>query len=192
MTTSAPHLSPNPTVEPRTLWDIDTSHARAGFKVRHLMVAHVRGELGPVTGSVWIDEKNPDRSRVEVQIDVRGINTREPARDEHLRSADFFDAERHPQVKFVSTSVKPGRDGKLELTGELTIKETTRSITLEVDPITPAITDPWGKTRRGATASGKLNRKDFGLQWNMALEAGGFVVGDEVQIEIEVELTERQ
>jgi polyisoprenoid-binding protein YceI len=173
---------------PASAWEIDTSHASAGFKVRHMMVANVRGELGPVSGTVWLDERQPERSRVDVRIDVRGINTREPKRDEHLRSADFFDAENHPEVRFVSTEVKQGRQG-LVLVGDLTIRGVTRSISLDVEPLEPALTDPWGNTRRGVAARGRLNRKDFGLEWNMVLEAGGFLVGDRVDLEIEAELT---
>jgi polyisoprenoid-binding protein YceI len=174
------------------LWDIDTSHARAGFKVRHMMVSHVRGELGPVSGSVLIDEQRPERSRVEVSIDVRALDTREPKRDEHLRSADFFDVEKHPSVTFVSTQVAPAKDGGFQLTGDLTIHGTTRSVTLEVEPLTPAIADPWGNVKRGASAKGSINRKDFGLTWNVALETGGILVGDQVAIEIELELTLRK
>lgn len=188
-------LSTNPSATPaatKTTWDIDTSHAAAAFKVRHLMVAHVRGLLGPVSGSVVLDERNLERSRVAVSIDVRGIDTREPKRDEHLRSADFFDAEQFPAVTFQSTRIEPKAGGELELTGDLTIRGVTRPVTLALEALPPAVTDPWGNVKRGVTARGKLNRKDFGLGWNVALEAGGVLVGDEVQIEIEAELTQRR
>jgi polyisoprenoid-binding protein YceI len=173
------------------VWDIDPSHASASFRVRHLMVSHVRGQLGPVSGSVWLDTKDPSRSRVRVSIDPRGIDTREPKRDEHLRSADFFDVERYPEVTFESTRVEPQSDGGLSVTGNLTIRDVTRPVTLEVDALPPAVIDPWGNKKRGATARAALDRKDFGLTWNLALEAGGVVVGDRVSIEIEVELIER-
>jgi polyisoprenoid-binding protein YceI len=172
-------------------WEIDPGHASAAFKVRHLMVAHVRGQLGPVSGSVVLDENDPARSRVEVKIDARGIDTREPKRDEHLRSADFLDVEHHPTVDFRSTGVRALDDGLFEVSGELTIRGVTRPVTLQVDPLPPAVQDPWGNVKRGATARASINRKDWGLNWNLALEAGGVVVGDRVDIEIEVELLRR-
>jgi polyisoprenoid-binding protein YceI len=174
-----------------TTWDVDPAHSSAGFKVRHLMVSHVRGHLGPVSGSVVIDEKDPARSRVDVSIAATGIDTREPKRDEHLRSADFLDVASHPNVTFRSTDVRPTPEG-LSVTGDLTIRGVTRPVTLEVEPLAAAVADPWGNTKRGASARARINRRDFGLQWNVALETGGFVVGDEVGIEIEVELVLRK
>jgi polyisoprenoid-binding protein YceI len=175
-------------------WDVDTSHATAAFKVRHLMLAHVRGQLGPVTGSAFIDEQDLARSRVDISIDARGVDTREPKRDEHLRSADFFDVATHPTVTFKSTNVEAPRGlaGDLRVTGDLTIRGVTRPITLEVEALGPTIKDPWGNARRGVSARGRLNRKDWGLKWNLAIEAGGVAVGDEVAIEIEVELVARK
>jgi polyisoprenoid-binding protein YceI len=175
-------------------YDIDTSHAVAGFKVRHLMLAHVRGQLGPVTGTVFIDEADLAGSRVDVIIDARGIDTREPRRDEHLRSADFLDVANHPNVTFKSTRVEAprGSAGELRVTGDLTIRGVTRPVTLEVEALPPSIKDPWGNARRGVSARGRINRKDWGLAWNMALEAGGVVVGDEVTLEIEAELVARK
>jgi polyisoprenoid-binding protein YceI len=174
-------------------WDVDPAHSSAGFKVRHLMVSHVRGHLGPVSGSVFIDEQDLSRSRVDVSIAASGIDTREPKRDEHLRSADFLDVANHPNVTFRSTRVRQaGADGGLEVTGDLTIRGVTRALTLAVEPLPPAVADPWGNTKRGATASGRINRRDFGLVWNVALETGGVIVGDEVAIEIEVELARRK
>jgi len=171
-------------------WDVDTAHTHAGFKVRHLMVSHVRGHLGPVTGTILIDEQDPSRSRVDVSIDARGIDTREPKRDEHLRSADFFDVANHPTVTFRSTRVEAPRGlaADFRVTGDLTIRGVTRPVTLEVEALGPAVKDPWGNTKRGASARGKLNRKDFGLTWNVAIEAGGVVVGEEIALELEVEL----
>ena len=173
-------------------WDVDSSHSSANFKVRHLMVSHVRGELGPVTGTVWIDEQHLERSRVEVSIDARRIASRDDKRDAHLRSADFLDVENHPTVTFRSSKVEKAGGGGLRVTGDLTIRGTARPVTLEVDPLPPAVADPWGNTKRGATARTRINRKDWGLQWNLALEAGGVVVGDEVAIELEVELVGRK
>jgi polyisoprenoid-binding protein YceI len=173
-------------------WEIDPVHSTAGFRVRHLMVSHVRGELGPVSGTIWIDDQDLARSRVDVSIDARGITTREPKRDEHLRSSDFLDVANHPTVTFVSTDVRAEARGRLQVTGDLTIRGVTRPVTLEVDPLSPVVADPWGNTKRGATARTRISRKDWGVQWNLALEAGGVVVGDEVAIEIEVELLHRK
>jgi polyisoprenoid-binding protein YceI len=173
-------------------WDVDTSHSSAGFKVRHLMLSHVRGELGPVSGTIWIDDQQVERSRVEISIDARQIATRDDKRDEHLRSADFLDVANHPTVTFRSTKIEKGDGGGLRVTGDLTIRGAARAATLDVDPLPSIVADPWGNTRRGATAHTKINRKDWGLQWNLGLEAGGVVVGEEVAIEIEVELVKRK
>jgi polyisoprenoid-binding protein YceI len=188
MSATAAVITTANTVIPASSWDIDTAHTSAQFKVRHLMVSHVRGQLGAVTGSVRIDEQDLARSRVDVRIDVRQLDTRDGKRDEHLRSGVFFDVARYPEVAFRSTAVRAGRDGGLQVTGDLTVRDVTRPITLEVDPLSPAISDPWGNVKRGASARASLNRKDFGLVWNVALETGGVLVGDKVDIEIEVEL----
>jgi polyisoprenoid-binding protein YceI len=172
-----------------TSWDIDPGHTHATFKVRHMMVSHVRGELGTVSGTVLLDEQQPERSRIDVSIDVRALDSREPKRDEHLKSADFFDVANHPSATFVSTKIEKAKGGGLQVTGDLTLHGATRSVTLEVEPVTPAIADPWGNLRRGTSAKTSLNRKDFGLGWNVALEAGGILVGDQVSVEVDVELT---
>jgi polyisoprenoid-binding protein YceI len=180
---------------PSVTWDIDTSHTTAGFKVRHLMVSNVRGHLGPVTGTVFIDEQDPSRSRVDVSIDARGIDTRDPKRDEHLRSADFLDVANHPTVTFRSTRVEAPRGlaGDLRVTGDLTIRGVTRPVTLEVEALPPALEkDPWGNARRGVSARARISRKQWGLQWNLAIEAGGVAVADEVALEIEAEITARK
>jgi polyisoprenoid-binding protein YceI len=176
-----------------TTWDIDGSHTNAGFKVRHLMVSHVRGHLGPVTGTVVIDEQDLARSRVDVSVDARGIDTRDAKRDEHLRSADFFDVATHPTVTFRSTRIEApsGLGGDLRVVGDLTIRDVSRPVTLEVEGLAPAIKDPWGNARRGISARARISRKEWGLQWNMAIDAGGVVVGDEVTIEIEAEIVAR-
>ncbi len=173
-------------------WDIDPSHSSANFKVRHLMVSHVRGELGPVAGAVWIDDQDITRSRIDVSIDARKIATRDEKRDEHLRSADFLDVANHPTVTFKSTAVERTGASDLRVTGDLTIRGTTRPVTLNVESLAPAVTDPWGNTKRGATAHAKIHRKEWGLAWNVGLEAGGVLVGEEVSIEIEVELLKRK
>jgi polyisoprenoid-binding protein YceI len=192
---ASPAPAPAPTAPAlgSATWDIDTAHANAGFRVRHLMVSHVRGHLGPVTGTVVIDEQDLSRSRIDVSIDARGIDSREPRRDEHLRSADFLDVANHPTVTFRSTRVEApaGPDGDLRVTGDLTIRGVTRPVTLEVDALPSAIKDPWGKTRRGISARARISRKDWGLKWNLALEAGGVAAGDEVAIEIDAEIVAR-
>jgi polyisoprenoid-binding protein YceI len=196
--TSTSRPSPSPTAAApapaAATWDIDTAHANAGFRVRHLMVSHVRGHLGPVTGTVFIDEEDLSRSRVDVSVDARGIDSREPKRDDHLRSADFLDVANHPTVTFRSTRVEaPARaGGDLRVTGDLTIRGVTRPVTLEVEALPPAIQDPWGNRRRGVSARARINRKDWGLKWNIAIEAGGVAVGDEVAIEIDAEIVARK
>jgi polyisoprenoid-binding protein YceI len=177
---------------PATAWDVDPSHSSANFKVRHLMVSSVRGELGPVSGTIWIDDHDVERSYVDVSIDARGIATRDPKRDAHLRSADFLDVDNHPTVTFRSRGVQPAPGGRLVVAGDLTIRGVTRPVTLDVDPLSPVVADPWGNTKRGATARTRLNRKDWGLQWNVGLETGGVLVGDEVAVEIELELARRK
>ena len=186
--------SPTKTASTSTesVWDIDTSHSAAHFKVRHLMVSHVRGTLGTVSGTVWLDEKDVTRSRVDVRIDAAAIETRDAKRDEHLRSADFLDVANHPLVTFVSRQVRKEKDGSLSVTGDLTIRATSKPVMLTVGALEPAMVDPWGNSRRGASAHTTINRKDWGLEWNMALETGGVVVGEQVAIEIEVELVRRK
>jgi polyisoprenoid-binding protein YceI len=168
-------------------YTIDPAHATAGFKVRHLMVANVRGEFSSVTGTVIIDAENPANSRVEAKIDATTIHTRDAQRDAHLKSADFLDVEKYPAITFVSKKVA-GADGDWKLTGDLTIHGVTREVVLDVEGPEPEVKDPWGNVKSGVTASTKINRKDFGLVWNVALETGGVLVGDEVQIHIEAEL----
>ncbi|HXU05463.1 MAG TPA: YceI family protein [Polyangia bacterium] len=187
-------FTPAATPAQTATWDIDTSHANAGFRVRHLMVSHVRGHLGPVTGTVLIDEQDPSRSRIDVSVDARGIDSREPKRDEHLRSPDFLDVANFPTVTFRSTRVEApsGAAGDLRVTGDLTIRGVTRPVTLDVEALPPAIQDPWGNRRRGVSARARINRKDWGLKWNLAIEAGGVAVGDEVAIEIDAEIVARK
>src|SRR5262245_34301415 len=167
---SPPATAAAPTTAAAT-WDVDTAHANAGFRVRHLMVSHVRGQLGPVTGTVFIDEQDLSRSRVEVSIDARGIGSREPRRDEHLRRPDLLGVANCPTVTFRSTrgEAPSGPGGDLRVTGDLTIHGVTRPVTLEVEALPPAIKDPWGKTRRGVSAQARISRKDWGLTWNLAL-----------------------
>lgn len=170
-----------------TTWKIDPAHSHAQFSVRHLMISNVKGEFTEVSGQVRFDPGQPQDLEGEAQINVNTINTREPDRDKHLKSADFFDADNYPAITFKSKRAEKGADG-LKLTGDLTIRGATREVTLEVEGPTPPVKDPWGFTRVGASASTKINRKDFGLTWNQALETGGVMVGDEVKITLDVEL----
>jgi polyisoprenoid-binding protein YceI len=169
-------------------WNIDADHSNIGFKVRHLMVSNVKGSFGKVQGVVVVDDKDITKSRVSATIDTTSIDTGVAKRDAHLRSADFLEVEKFPTMTFVSTKV--ARDGadKLKVTGDLTLHGVTRSVVLDVEGPSGEIKDPMGNIRRGASASTKINRKDFGLNWNKAIEAGGVAVGDEVAISIEVEL----
>ena len=172
-----------------TTYTIDPAHSVADFKVRHLMVSNVRGEFSGVTGTVQLDAENPANSKVEATIPVGSIQTREPQRDTHLKSADFFDVENFPQIKFVSTKVAKEDDEEYKVTGDLTIHGVTKEVTLEVEGPAPEAKDPWGNRKSGASAKTKINRKDFGLVWNMALETGGVLVGEDVQIHLDLELT---
>ncbi|HEY3500343.1 MAG TPA: YceI family protein [Polyangiaceae bacterium] len=170
-----------------TLYTLDSAHSHLGFSVRHMMIANVRGEFQKLSGTVAYDPKNPEATRIEVSVDPASINTREEKRDAHLRSADFFDVEKYPSVTFSATKARRSGD-KLEVTGNLTLRDKTREVTLTVDELTPEQTDPYGNRRIGATAHTKIKRSDFGMQWNAALEAGGVLVGDEISLQVEVEL----
>ena len=169
-----------------TTWKIDTSHAHAEFAVRHLMISTVKGRFGDVQGVVRIDDSDLSKSSVDVKIGVGSIDTREPQRDAHLRSADFFDAERFPEITFKSTRIE-GTGDSFTVTGDLTIRDTTRPVILDVTAEGRG-KDPWGGERAGFSATGKIKRSDFGLTWNQLLETGGVAVGDDVRISVDVEL----
>lgn len=179
-----------PVATTASTWEVDTAHSEVGFKVRHLAVSNVRGNFTKFSGTVKLDEKNIANSSVVVTVDTRSVNTNNQKRDKHLRSSDFFDADRYPEMKFVSTRVRKSGDG-LEVTGNLTLHGVTKPITLAVEGPTGEVKDPWGKTRRGATARVTINRQDFGLRWSKTLETGGLVVGNDVKIELEVELIKK-
>jgi len=173
-------------------WNIDPDHSNIGFKVRHLMVSNVKGSFEKVSGTVDINDKDITKSKVEVTIDTASINTNVQKRDEHLRSADFFDVTKFPTMTFVSKKVaKAGKD-KLKVTGDLTLHGVTKEVVLDVEGPAKEIKDPWGNQRRGASATTKINRKDFGLVWNKALETGGVAVGEEVFITLEIEVIKAQ
>lgn len=169
-------------------WVIDPDHSNVGFKVRHLMVSNVHGSFGKYTGTVVADDNDITKSKVEVSIDTSSINTNVQKRDEHLRSADFFDVAKFPTMTFTSTKVtKIGKD-KLKVTGNLTLHGVTRQVVLDVKGISRESKDLYGNIRRGATATTTINRKDFGLTWNKVLETGGIAVGEEVTITLEIEM----
>jgi polyisoprenoid-binding protein YceI len=166
---------------------IDPAHSSVHFSVRHLMVSNVRGEFTKLTGTVQFDPEKPESSTVEASIDAASIGTRDAQRDAHLKSADFLDVEKFPTMTFRSKKIAIESGGG-KVTGDLTIHGVTREITLDVEGPTEEIKDPWGKQRFGASATAKLNRKDFGLTWNAALETGGVMIGEEVKITVEVEV----
>jgi polyisoprenoid-binding protein YceI len=169
-------------------WTIDPDHSSIGFKVKHLMVANVKGSFDKHTGTVEINDKDITKSKVEVSIDTNSINTNVQKRDEHLRSADFFDVATYPTMTFVSKKVaKAGKD-RLKVTGDLNLHGVTRQVVLDVEPLSKESKDPWGNIRRGTTATTKIDRKDFGLTWNKGLETGGVLVGDEITITLEIEM----
>ena len=172
-------------------WEIDGSHSSAQFAVRHLMVSNVRGEFGKVTGTVNFDEKDPSKSTVQATIDATTINTRDEKRDGHLKSPDFFDVAKFPTLSFKSKKVAAAGAGKFKVTGDLTIHGVTKEVVLDVEGPAPEKKDPWGNVKSGATATTKINRKDFGLTWNKSLDGGGVVVGDEVSITLDVELLKK-
>jgi len=174
-----------------TQWQLDPAHSAAHFSVRHLMISNVRGEFSKVSGSAVLDPSDPTKSTVEVSVDTASIDTREPQRDEHLRSADFFDVANHSTITFRSKKITPAGQERFKVTGDLTIRGVTREVTFDVEGPTPPIKDPWGNVRAGVSAAAKINRKDFGLVWNALTETGGVVVGDQVSITFDAELIKK-
>jgi polyisoprenoid-binding protein YceI len=170
------------------VWNIDANHSSAQFAVRHMLVSTVRGSLGAVKGTVRWDGKTPKLAMVDATVDVGGINTANQKRDDHLRSSDFFDAANHPTITFKSKRVEPAGDGRFKLVGDLTIRGNTREVALDVEGPAAPIKQKDGRLRTGASATGKISRKEFGIVWNNLTETGGAVVGDEVQMTIDVEL----
>jgi polyisoprenoid-binding protein YceI len=172
-------------------WTIDPDHSNIGFKVRHLMVSNVKGSFDKHTGTVEINDKDITKSKVEVSIDTNSINTNVQKRDDHLRSADFFDVAKFPTMTFVSKKIAQAGKDKLKVTGDLTLHGVTKEVVLDVEGPSKESKDPWGSLRKGATATTKINRKDFGLVWNKALETGGVAVGDEITITLEIEMIKK-
>src|SRR5579862_8964223 len=170
-----------------SIWNIDPAHSAAEFKVKHMMIANVKGHFSKVSGALTFDESNLSNSHVEASIEAASIATRDDQRDAHLKSADFLDVEKFPTLQFKSKAISIVRDGELSVEGGLTIRGVTRTVHFVVEGPTPPVKDPWGNIRVAISASTRINRKDFGLNWNAVLEAGGFLVGDEVTITLEVE-----
>ena len=182
-TTAIPQIPKSTT----TTWNIDPAHSVAEFKVKHMMIANVKGHFSKVTGVLVHDEADRTKSRVDATIEAASIETRESQRDTHLKSADFLHVEKFPTLSFKSTDIKVADDGELKVQGDLTIRGVTRKVTFAVEGPTPPTKDPWGNTRIAISATTKINRKDYGLTWNAALETGGILVGEEVAITLEAE-----
>ena len=171
----------------KTTWTIDAAHSHVEFAVKHLMISTAKGRFGDVQGTVTADDTTFRDAVVDIRIGVASVDTRQPDRDTHLRSADFFEADKFPTMTFKSTRVEPRNDDTLRVVGQLTIRGVSKEVVLTVTPEGLG-RDPWGGERAGFSATAKINRRDFGLTWNQALEAGGFVVGDEIKIALDVEL----
>jgi polyisoprenoid-binding protein YceI len=180
-----------PAAAATSTWQIDPQHSSAQFSVRHMAISTVRGAFSKVTGTIVLDDKDITKSTVGVTIDVPSVDTREPARDNDLRSDRFFDAAHYPTMTFKSRKVEQLAPGKLKVTGDLTIRGTTKEVVLEVEGPTAPIKDPWGNLRAAASATTKINRQDFGVKWNATLDNGGVVVGDDVSITIDAEMIKK-
>jgi polyisoprenoid-binding protein YceI len=174
-----------------TTWQIDPSHSEVAFSVKHLMISTVRGRFSGVKGSIFLDTEDPSRSSVEAEIDAATIDTREEKRDGHLRSPDFFDVEKYPTITFRSRRIEPVGGDRFKVTGDLTIRGVTREVVLDVTEEGRG-RDPWGGERVGFSATGKIDRREFGLTWNQALEAGGVMVSNEIKLSIETEAVKAQ
>jgi polyisoprenoid-binding protein YceI len=170
-----------------TTWNIDPAHAAAEFKVRHMMISNVKGTIKGITGTLTEHATDASLHSVDATIDVSTLNTGEPQRDAHLKSADFLELEKYPTIAFKSTKVVHKGEAEYAVTGDLTIHGVTKPVTLAIEGPTPQHKDPWGNTRIGLSATTKINRKDFGLNWNAALETGGLLVGEDVHITLELE-----
>jgi len=180
-----------PALSQAATWQIDPDHSSFQFKVRHLMVSNVKGDFTKVKGAVTMDDKDVSNLNVELTIDAASVNTGHAKRDEHLRASDFFDVAKYPTITFVSKKVIKDGPDRLKVTGDLTMHGVTREVTVNVEGPTQEVKDPGGNFRRGAAGTARINRKDFGLTWNRALETGGVVVGEDVDIFVEIELIKK-
>jgi len=174
-----------------TAWKVDPTHSVAEFKVKHMMISNLKGKFTSMTGTLLLHEADVTLSSVEAAIEIASIHTGDEDRDGHLKGADFFDAEQFPTMQFKSTHIALKSDGELVVTADLTIKGVTRSVAFEVVGPTSETKDPWGNTRIGVTVTTKVNRKDFGLTWNAALETGGLLVGEDIGITLDLEFVKQ-
>jgi len=172
-------------------WALDGAHSSAAFSVRHMMIANVRGEFRELSGTLQLDERNIANSSVNVTIKTASVQTNDPKRDEHLKSADFFDVEKHPEITFHSTKWEQRGEDEVLVRGDLTINGVTKKVSLKAEGPTEEVKDPWGNSRIGFSAKTKINRKDFGLGWNVALETGGILVGEDVTITLETQFVKQ-
>ncbi len=170
-----------------TTWEIDPAHTSVQFSVRHMMISNVRGELRKVSGTVQADDQDPTRSVIEATIDAASVDTREPKRDEHLRSPDFLDVARYPTITFRSKRVQKAGDRHYKVVGDLTLHGVTKEVTLDVDGPTPPMTDARGLVHAGAEATTRIDRREFGITWSKALDGGGLMVGNDLDVTIDVE-----
>jgi polyisoprenoid-binding protein YceI len=182
-------LLSRPLVAQAATWKIDRSHSVAAFKVRHLMVTNVNGTISGLQGTVDLDETDLTKSKVVATLDAATINTGDQKRDDHLRSPDFLNIAKNPLIKFESKSIAKDGD-KLKLTGALTLNGVTKDVVLDVEAPTAAVKSPMGDNRRGLSATTKINRKDFGITWNKSLDGGGVLVGEDVGIQLDLQLTD--
>jgi polyisoprenoid-binding protein YceI len=171
-----------------TTWMLDADHSTVGFSIRHMMVSDAKGAFDKVTGTIELDDKDVTKSKVDVTIDVASVNTRNAKRDEHLKGADFFDAAKFPKITFKSTKIEKAGAG-FKVTGDFTMHGVTKPVVLDVGALSDSYKDPWGNTHRGTQATAKIARKDFGLTYNAAIEKGGLVLGEDVAIDLQIELT---
>ena len=180
-----------PAAAATSTWQIDPNHSAAQFAVRHLAISTVRGAFTKVSGTIQFDDKDVAKSSVDVTIDAASVDTRVEGRDKDLRSDHFFEVEKYPTLTFKSTKVEQVEVGKLKVTGDLTIHGVTKQVVLDVEGPTAAVKDPWGNQRAAASATTKINRQDFGVKWNAKMDNGGWVVGDDVAITIDVEMVQK-
>jgi len=180
-----------PAAAATTTWQIDPAHTAAGFAVKHLMISTVRGQFKGVTGAVVWDDQDVSKSTIDVTIDATTVDTSEPMRDKDLKSEKFFDVAKYPTITFKSKKIENVSAGKLKVTGDLTIHGVTKEAVLDVEGPSNTVKDPWGNTRVAASATTKVNRQEYGVKWNASIDGGGVVVGDDVNITIDLEMTKK-
>lgn len=171
----------------KSTWAIDPTHSEIGFKVKHMMFTNVSGKFNAFEAIIENEDDQFETSKINFSADVNTVDTNNGDRDNHLRSADFFDVEKFPKLSFVGTSIKKLNEGLFQIEGDLTIKDITKNVSLETE-YSGLMKDPWGNTKAGLSISGKINRKDFGLTWNSTLETGGVLVGEEIKLNVEIQL----